>query len=124
MQETPVRILGWEDPLEKGQAPVFSGFPCSSAGKESAGNEGDVGSIPELGRSPGEGKGYISELGRFPGEGKGYSLYYSGLENSKYSPWARKEPDTSKRLSLSSTKYKILLAPLSICKASRPFFLS
>ena len=31
------------------------GFPGSSAGKESACNSGDLGSIPELGRSPGEG---------------------------------------------------------------------
>ena len=34
------------------------GFPCGSAGKESACIEGDLGSIPGLGRSPGEGKGY------------------------------------------------------------------
>ena len=33
-------------------------FPCGSAGKESACNVGDLGSIPGLGRSPGEGKGY------------------------------------------------------------------
>ena len=33
------------------------GFPGDSAGKESACNVGDVGSIPGLGRSPGEGKG-------------------------------------------------------------------
>ena len=33
-------------------------FPCSSSGKESACNEGDVDSIPGLGRSPGEGKVY------------------------------------------------------------------
>ena len=38
--------------------PVFLGFPCGSAGKESACNVGDMGSIPGLGRSPGEGKGY------------------------------------------------------------------
>ena len=30
-------------------------FPCSSVGKESACRAGDMGSIPELGRSPGEG---------------------------------------------------------------------
>ena len=30
---------------------VFLGFPCGSAGKESAGNAGDLGSIPGLGRS-------------------------------------------------------------------------
>ena len=33
------------------------GFPCGSAGKESACNVGYQGSIPGLGRSPGEGKG-------------------------------------------------------------------
>ena len=31
---------------------VFWGFPCGSAGKESACNAGDLGSIPGLGRSP------------------------------------------------------------------------
>ena len=44
------------------------GFPCSSAGKESTCKVGDLGSIPGLGRSP--------------GERKGYPLHYSGLENS------------------------------------------
>ena len=34
------------------------GLPCGSAGKESTCNEGDLGSISGLGRSPGEGKGY------------------------------------------------------------------
>ena len=37
---------------------VPMGFPCGSAGKESACNAGDLGSIPGLGKSPGEGKGY------------------------------------------------------------------
>ena len=45
-----------------------SPFPCRSAGKESACNAGDLGSVPGLGRSP--------------GEGDGYPLQYSGLENS------------------------------------------
>ena len=44
------------------------GFPCGSAGKESACNVGDLGSIPGL--------------GRFPGEGKDYPFQYSDLENS------------------------------------------
>ena len=44
------------------------GFPRGSAGKESACNAGDLGLMPGLGRSP--------------GEGKGYQLQYSGLENS------------------------------------------
>ena len=33
-------------------------FPDSSVGKESTCNVGDLGSVPGLGRSPGEGKGY------------------------------------------------------------------
>ena len=37
---------------------VAMGFPCGSAGKESACNAGDLGLIPGLGRSPGEGNGY------------------------------------------------------------------
>ena len=48
--------------------PVFLGFPCGSAGKESACNVGDLALIPGLGRSP--------------GEGKGYPLQHSVLENS------------------------------------------
>ena len=44
------------------------GFPGGSAGKESACEAGDLSSIPGLGRSP--------------GERKGYPLRYSGLENS------------------------------------------
>ena len=41
---------------------------CGSASKESICNVGEMGLIPKLGRSP--------------GEGKGYPLQYSGLENS------------------------------------------
>ena len=44
------------------------GFPGGSDGKESACDAGDLGLIPALGRSPGEGNGYL--------------LQYSCLENS------------------------------------------
>ena len=44
------------------------GFTGASEGKESACNAGDLGSIPGL--------------GRFPGEGNSYPLQYSVLENS------------------------------------------
>ena len=37
---------------------MFTGFPGGSEVKASACNEGDLGSIPGLGRSPGEGIGY------------------------------------------------------------------
>ena len=49
MQETQVQFLGQEDLLERDRlpTPVFLGFPCGSAGKESACNVGDLGLIPE-----------------------------------------------------------------------------
>ena len=47
--------------------PVFLRFPGGLTAKESSCNAGDLGSIPGLGRSP--------------GEGNGYPLQYSGLEN-------------------------------------------
>ena len=54
MQETPVQLLGREDPLEKGwlPTPVFLGFPAGSGGEESSCSAGDLGSVPGLGRSP------------------------------------------------------------------------
>ena len=42
--------------------PVCLGFPCSSAGKEFACSVGDLGLIPGLGRSPGEGKAPHSSI--------------------------------------------------------------
>ena len=38
-------------------------LPCSSYGKESACNAGDLGLIPRSGRSPGEGNGYPHSSG-------------------------------------------------------------
>ena len=63
-------LLGLSSLICKMGLPILSilSIPGGSAGKESACNVGDLGSIPELGRSP--------------GEGKGCSLQYSGLENS------------------------------------------
>ena len=50
------------------KSPFWFVSSCNSAGKESACNVGDLGSIPGLERSPGEGKGSL--------------LQYSGLEDS------------------------------------------
>ena len=60
---------------------------CGSTGKESACYSGDMGWIPGLGKSP--------------GEGNGYPLQYSLLEISmdSYRPWGCKESDTTERLS-------------------------
>ena len=108
----PLNYLQWEYGQESGK----EGFPYGSAGKESAYNVGDLGLIPGLGRSP--------------GEGNGYPLQYSGLENSmdcivhgvtksqtwlsnfhfhlpEQKPWARQQDTTSlthKPLSLSDPK--------------------
>ena len=65
--------------------------PGGSDGKASACNAGDPGSIPGLGRSP--------------GEGNGSPLQYSCLENFHglrslvgYSPWGHKESDMTEQL--------------------------
>ena len=66
---------------------IFCHFPGGSDGKVSVYNVGDLGSMPGL--------------GRFPGEGNGNPLQYSCLENPMdreamdgcYSPWGRKESD-------------------------------
>ena len=65
------------------------GFPCGSDGKESAGNAGDLGSIPGSGRSP--------------GERNGYPLQYSCLENSmdRGAWWATVHGVTKSRTQLS-----------------------
>ena len=48
-----VRKIPWR--RDRLPTPVFLGFPCGSAGKESTCNVGDLGLIPGLRRSPGEG---------------------------------------------------------------------
>ena len=105
-------------------------YPCfslllsrSSAGKESACNAGDPGSIPGSGRSPGEGIGYLrqyskaslvaqlvknplamlGELGSIPGlrrfpwrrERLPTPVFWSGEFQGLYSPWGHKESDTT-----------------------------
>ena len=54
------------------------GFPGGSDGKESTYNVGDLGSIPGLGRSPGEWKDYPLQ-------------YWPGEFHELYSPWGCKE---------------------------------
>ena len=72
--------------------PLHWGYPGGSDGKESAWDAGNLGSIPELGRSL--------------GGGHGNPLQYSCLENpleqrslAGYSPWGHKESDRNDRLS-------------------------
>ena len=61
-----VRKIHWR--RDRLPTPVFLGLPVGSASKETTCNVGDLGSIPEVGRSPGEGNGYLGQ--------------YSVLENS------------------------------------------
>ena len=94
MQETLfdswVRKIPWR--RNRLPTPECLGFTGGSDGKESTHNGGDLGSVPELGRSP--------------GEGHGNPLQYSCLENPHgqsslvgHSPWDRKELDTTEQLS-------------------------
>ena len=62
------------------------GFPCGSAGKESACNVGDLSLIAGLGRSPGEGKAT-------------HSVFWPGEFHGLHSPWVT-EQDTVEWLSL------------------------
>ena len=65
---------------------------------------GDLGSIPGLGRSH--------------KEGKGYPLQFSGLESSRtFSPWGHKELDTTEQLSLFPD---ISVGKESTCNAGDP----
>ena len=68
---------------------LFCGFPCGSAGKESTCNVGDLGLILEFGRSPGE----VSESLPTP-------VFWPREFHGVYSPWGRKELDTTELFSL------------------------
>ena len=77
-----------------------SAYLGGSDGRESACNAGDLGSIPGLGRSP--------------GGGHGNPLQYSRLENPRgqrslvgYSPWGRKELDTTERLNIHTAQHAL-----------------
>ena len=96
-QDTPARFLVRKIPWRRNRlpTPVFLGFPYGSTGKESACNAGDLGSIPRLGRSP--------------GEGKGYELQYSGLENSMGSQRVRHNWATFTSLKMIFLDYEILV---------------
>ena len=65
-----VRNVCWR--RDRLPTPVLLGLLCGSAGKESACSVGNLGLIPGLAKSPGEGKSFL--------------LQYSGLENSMGSP--------------------------------------
>ena len=94
MQEIRVQFLGREDLLEK-PTPVFLGFPCGSAGKESPCKVEDLGSIPGLGKSP--------------GEGYGNPFQYPFLEKRSLvgcNQWGRKESGMTERLKLTYTSTK------------------
>ena len=75
---------------------IFTGFPCGSAGKESACSVRDLGSIPGLGRSPGE---------RLP-----TPVFWPREFHGLNSPWGHKESDTSELLSvlLSKGPYQLI----------------
>ena len=75
----------------------LQGFPGGSDGKASACSAGDPGSIPGLGRSPGEGNGNPLTPVLLPGKFHGWSLV-------RCSPWGNKESDTTERLHFTADK--------------------
>ena len=79
-------------------------FPGGSDGKTSVYNAGNLGSIPES--------------GRFPGEGNGNPLQYSCLENpmdgGAWCPWGCKKSDTTEQLHFQGIFLFLLLS----CKYS------
>ena len=75
---------------------ILRGFPDSSVGKESACNVGDLGLIPGLGRSPGEGT----------------PVFWPRESHGLYSPWGCKEFDMTEQLSL-YLQMKIITEPTS-----------
>ena len=52
-----LRVVNLSTMLVTNMLAIYWGFPRSSVGKESTCNAGDLGLIPGLGRSPGEGNG-------------------------------------------------------------------
>jgi len=64
------------------------GFPNSLDGKELVCNAGDLGSIPVLGRSSGEGNGYPPQYS-WPGE------FHGQRSLAGYTPWGHKQLDTT-----------------------------
>ena len=98
-----VRKICWR--RDRLPSPVFLDFPGDSAGKESACNVRNLGSIPGLGRPP--------------GEWKGYPLQYSALENSmdRGGWWATVHRVSKSRTWLSNFhRLEYHLSPFSILK--------
>ena len=72
------------------------GFPGGLGGKESACNVGDLGLIPGLKRSPGEGNGNPLQYSLFlPGE------FHGQRSLAGYSPWGHRESNVTEQLTLS-----------------------
>ena len=76
-------------------------FPGGSDGEVSACNTGDLGSIPGLGRSTGEGNWLPTPV------------FWAGESHELYNPWGHKESDTTEQLSLSSERKKTKLIAAS-----------
>ena len=82
-----VRKICWR--RDRLPTPVFSGFPGGSDGKESTLNVGNLGSIPGLGRSPGE---------------RNYPLQYSGLERQNISGFQAEIKENTEHLKIKKSQ--------------------
>ena len=104
MQETLVWFLGWEDPLEKRDrlpTPIFLGFPCGSAGKESAHQSRGWRFDPWLGEDP-LGMKWQPNPVFLPGKSCGQRSLVG------CSPWGCKASDVTKWLSTAQRGVRVL----------------
>ena len=83
--------------------PRFLGFPCGSAGEESACNAGDLGLIPKVGKIP-----WRRE--RLP-----TPVFWPREFRGLYSPWSRKESDTTEPLSPFHFHFQLASVALLAC---------
>ena len=131
-------LLATSLPTYQIRHPSEKGFPGSPAGKEFACNAGDPGSIPQLGRSPGEGVGYplwysqtslvaqmvkkppamqetwIRSLGREDPLEEGMAAHSSMLAwriPMDRGAWGHKELDTTERLNTAQRRHPNVKAP-------------
>jgi len=79
-----------------------TGFPCGSAGKESTCNVGDLGSIPGLGRYPGEENGIVCGVAKSQRRLSDFHLYLILMQETWVLPlgW---EDTLEKRMAIHSS---------------------
>ena len=95
-------LAAYSQPVGEGTASSW-GFPGGADGKASACSAGEWGSVPELGRSPGEGTGNPLQV-FLPGESHGRRSL------AGYRPWGRKELNSTEQLNNNNSRSAMLFS--------------